>query len=83
MRQCRPPPVLARAGHPILNPTSEAVTVEELGRHDLVLPPAGLAFAECLRAYVAEIAERGFPPAITNADSEAGKSDSTGAGTWE
>ena len=45
------------------------------------LPSAALAFAECLRAYVAEIAERGFAPAITQGDSRAGKSDRTGPGT--
>ena len=43
------------------------------------LPPAALAFAECLRAYVAEIAERGFAPAITGGDGKAGKSDRTEA----
>ena len=42
------------------------------------LPSAALAFAECLRAYVAEIAERGFAPAITPGDSDAVKSDTTG-----
>jgi LysR family pca operon transcriptional activator len=30
------------------------------------LPPAARAFAECLRAYVAEIAERGIAEIITN-----------------
>ena len=42
------------------------------------LPPAALAFAECLRAYVAEIAERGFAPIITAGNGKAGKSDRTG-----
>lgn len=56
-------------------------------RAGLILPrggalaPAGLAFAECLRAYVAEIAGRGIDASITNGDSEAGKSDRTGPGT--
>jgi LysR family pca operon transcriptional activator len=45
------------------------------------LSQAGLAFAECLRAYVAEIAERGLAPAITLGDSKAGKSNRTGVGT--
>ena len=47
------------------------------------LPQAGLAFAECLRAYVAEIAERGFAPAITPVDSRAGRSDRTEAGAQD
>lgn len=45
------------------------------------LSSAALAFAEHLRAYIAEIAERGFAPAITSGDSTAEKSDGTGAGT--
>ncbi len=45
------------------------------------LAPADLAFAECLRAYMAEIAGRGIDASITNGDSEAGKSDRTGPGT--
>lgn len=44
------------------------------------LSPAGLAFAECLRAHVAEIAERGFAPAITISDKKARRSNRTGAG---
>ena len=51
-----------------------------LSRGGRALPPAGLAFAECLRAYVAEIAGRGIVAAITNGDSEAGRSDRTGPG---
>ena len=45
------------------------------------LPPAGRAFVACLRAYVAELAERGLAPAITASDSNAGKSDRAGPGT--
>lgn len=42
-----------------------------LPRGGRALPPAGQALAECLRAYVAEIAERGIAEAITNGgDSE-------------
>ncbi len=44
------------------------------------LSPAGLAFAACLRAYVAEIAERGFAPAITPGYGKAGTSDGTKPG---
>ena len=44
------------------------------------LSPAGLAFAACLRAYVAEIAERGFAPAITSGYGTAGTSDGTKPG---
>ena len=42
---------------------------------DRPLPPAGHAFAECLRAYVAEITEHGIAASITNGNSEASKSD--------
>ena len=48
-----------------------------------LLPQAGLAFVACLRAYVAEIAERGFAPAITPGDSWAGTSDKTKIGAPE
>ncbi len=44
------------------------------------LSSAALAFADCLRTYVGEIAERGFAPAITRGDSKAGKRDRTGPG---
>jgi LysR family pca operon transcriptional activator len=43
------------------------------------LPPAGRIFVETLRAYVAELAARGFAPTITDGDSDAGKSDTTGS----
>ena len=45
-----------------------------------LLPQAGLAFVACLRTYVAEIAERGFAPAITPGNSRAGTSDRTKPG---
>ena len=41
------------------------------------LPAAGRAFASCLRAYVAELAELGIAPPITNGHSEAERSDTT------
>lgn len=41
------------------------------------LPPAGRAFVDCLRAYVAEIAGRGIAASITNGDSKGRKSDTT------
>jgi LysR family transcriptional regulator, pca operon transcriptional activator len=49
-----------------------------LPRDGRVLPSAGLAFAECLRAYVAEIAERGIAASITNGDSGAEGINKTG-----
>jgi LysR family transcriptional regulator, pca operon transcriptional activator len=54
-----------------------------LPRGDRALPPAGHAFAECLRAYVAEIAGYGIAAAITGCASEARKSNRTGPGTRE
>ena len=63
---------------PILTPDRPAGLILPRGG---ALPSAALAFAECLRAYVAEIAERGFAPAITVDNGKAGKSDRTGAGT--
>ena len=45
------------------------------------LPPAGRAFVACLRAYVAELAERGLAPDITDSDSSARESDWTGSGS--
>ena len=45
------------------------------------LPPAALAFVECLRAHVAELAGRGVAPAITRGGGTAGKSDRTSPGT--
>ena len=47
------------------------------------LSPTGLAFAACLRAYVADIAGRGFASAITSGYGEAGKSDATGTGSQD
>jgi LysR family transcriptional regulator, pca operon transcriptional activator len=41
------------------------------------LPAAARAFASCLRAYVAELAELGIAPPITNGHSEAERSDRT------
>jgi LysR family pca operon transcriptional activator len=41
------------------------------------LPPAGRAFVACLRAYVAELAERGIALPITKGNSGAGISDTT------
>jgi LysR family transcriptional regulator, pca operon transcriptional activator len=46
---------------------------------DRPLPAAGRALAECLRAYVAEIAERGID-VITNGNSGGGRSDTTRRG---
>ncbi|MFC7737818.1 LysR family transcriptional regulator [Roseomonas sp. GCM10028921] len=43
---------------------------------DRPLPPAGHAFIECLRAYVAEIGQRGLTD-ITGAHKDAGESDTT------
>ncbi|MEH3147885.1 MAG: LysR family transcriptional regulator [Methylobacterium frigidaeris] len=43
---------------------------------DRPLPPAGRTFVACLRAYVAEISERGLAD-ITGGDSSGGKSDTT------
>lgn len=45
------------------------------------LPPAGRAFVACLRAYVAELTERGLAPAITASDSSVGECDRTGPGS--
>jgi LysR family pca operon transcriptional activator len=42
------------------------------------LPLAGRVFVECLRAYLAELAARGFAPAITDGDSAAERNDMTG-----
>ena len=39
------------------------------------LPPAGVAFVACLRAYVAELAQRGIAVPIMSGDSEAARSD--------
>jgi LysR family pca operon transcriptional activator len=39
------------------------------------LPLAGRVFVDCLRAYVAELAARGFAPSITRGDSDAERSD--------
>lgn len=47
------------------------------------LPPAGHAFAECLRAYVTEVAGHGVAAAITDGAGEARKSNRTGPGTRE
>jgi LysR family pca operon transcriptional activator len=47
-------------------------------RRERTLPAAGRAFVSCLRAYVAELAERGIAVAITNGDSEAERSNTTG-----
>lgn len=49
-----------------------------LPRGGRALPPAARAFAECLRAHVAEIAERGIAASITNGDSKGGRRDRTG-----
>ena len=45
------------------------------------LSPAALAFVECLRAHVAELAGRGVAPAITRGGGAVGKSDRTKPGT--
>ena len=42
------------------------------------LPLAGLAFAECLHAYVAEITERGIGACIINGDNKVRRSDRKG-----
>jgi len=49
-----------------------------LPRGGRALPPAARAFAECLRAHVAEIVERGIAASITNGDSKGGRRDRTG-----
>ena len=59
---------------PIAAPDRPAGLILPRGR---VLPPAGRAFADCLRAYVAEITESGVARAITDGDSQIGRSDRT------
>jgi hypothetical protein len=49
-----------------------------LPRGGRALRPTARAFAECLRAYVAEITERGIAASITSGDSKGGRSDRTG-----
>ncbi|HWK46387.1 MAG TPA: LysR substrate-binding domain-containing protein [Stellaceae bacterium] len=46
-----------------------------------ILPPGGRAFVTCLRAYVAELTEVGIAEAITDSNSSAERSDTTGLGT--
>ncbi|HJS86781.1 MAG TPA: LysR substrate-binding domain-containing protein [Acetobacteraceae bacterium] len=65
---------------PLPIPTPDRPAGLILPRGGPALRSAGLAFAECLRAYVAEIAERGVATSITNGDSEVGRSDRTGVG---
>lgn len=44
------------------------------------LPPAGLLLAECLRAYVKDVVERGIADPITGGDSACARSNRTGLG---
>lgn len=62
---------------PIPAPDRPAGLILPRGR---AVPPAGLAFAECLRAHVAEIAGRGLLAPITGSDSGTGRSDRTRPG---
>ena len=59
---------------PIPAPDRPAGVILPRGR---ALPSAGLAFVACLRAYVAEITQRGIALSITNGNSEAGRNDRT------